>query len=166
MEHSNTWSIKIIPPGVLLLQDTNFGKNRACDTLHCTRAPQDSLSKPSRWHSPIPGPVPRHPGLPVAATAACPGAPRRAPPPLLQSWLSAIFSPPPCYFAFLAGVYNWPGQPHLLSAFSPFPSLSQPLSEGQTVRKYFCSVALYSIDCSICLGRQNVWVWHFTLNSC
>ncbi|XP_059344799.1 transcription elongation factor A protein 3-like isoform X2 [Ammospiza nelsoni] len=64
-----------------------------------------------------------HPGPCACPDSRRPRAPQGAPPPLLQPWLSTIFSPPPCYFAFLAGVYNWPGQPHLLSAFSPFPSL-------------------------------------------
>lgn len=90
-------------------------ENRACGTGHCI--PWLSRAKPSRWPSPVPG------------------SPRPPPPPPLQSWLSAIFSPPPCYFAFLAGVYNWPGQPHLLSAFSPFPSLPfSPFSPSSPLR--------------------------------
>lgn len=47
---------------------------------------------------------------------------------LCPALLWAIFSPAPCYFACLAGVCNWSGQPHLLSAFLPcFPSFSFPL---------------------------------------
>lgn len=68
------------------------------------------------------GPLRRgRPCLPLHPAARLPPHPLQ----LLHSWpcpaLSTIFSPSPCYLACLAGVYNWPGRPHLLSAFSPFP---------------------------------------------
>lgn len=142
-------SSQIVPPGNSLPRDTGFGKSnpcarRACTVLRCTRTRWESLAGPSRWQSHVPGPLPattglqpcgrqlpRHPWAPLRWGRACgPVHPAMRLPQLLQSWpcleLSAIFSPPPCYFACLAGVYNWPGQPHLLSAFSPFPSLSFP----------------------------------------
>uniref|UniRef100_A0A493TCI9 Transcription elongation factor A3 n=1 Tax=Anas platyrhynchos platyrhynchos TaxID=8840 RepID=A0A493TCI9_ANAPP len=117
--------------------------HRATPAARCVqpsgpRQPQPSPKTTSRGSpaattglNPIVGgsPVPREPPVRWHRRALRPPAVRLPQlPQSLSCSLRAIFSPPPCYFASLAGVYNWPGQPHLLSAFLPcFPSFSFPL---------------------------------------
>lgn len=103
-----------------------------CSELHQACVAPGGAEATSQ-HPPDANPVLQHiPEPPEPPGPKGHSVPIASPPPgaaifvLLLLW--AIFSPAPCYFACLAGVYNWPGQPHLLSAFLPcFPSFSFPL---------------------------------------